>query len=603
MNNDLKSLQDFDLKEISNGRIYYESPDDWEDQVLYFALVDRFSDGNEQPENLFNKETDEDSIFKNDKSDEWNQYGCKWNGGNIKGVQSKLDYLKNLGITVVWITPIFKQTSFNEMYHGYGIQDFLEIDPHFGTREDLKELVEAAHAKGIRIILDVVLNHAGDVFTYEFGCPIWSGEEFDVIGFRNSYGNDNIPIDNKELNEKAWPNGSIWPKELQTMETFERKGEIVNWDQAPEFTQGDFYSLKSFYLGKGDVKTFEASKALQTLTEAYKYWIAYADIDGFRIDTVKHMTQGATHYFVNEIRDFAYTLNKKNFYLIGEVTGGVNFAYDTMNKTGLNAVLGINDIATKLEDVAKGIINPTEYFSIFCNHEFFGEQDHLWFKDNIVTMFDDHDMVTQNADWKYRFCAQTEPAPLLSNALFLNTMTLGIPCIYYGTEQAFDGSGGGEIYVRESMFGGKFGAFRSQGKHFFDEKSDTYLALSRMLKLRKEHDVLRQGRQYLREISGDGEQFGYPHKLGEGRIESIVAWSRIFNKEEMILAMNTNTVSPLTAYVAIDQEMHEVGDVFKCILSINSKLLDKEYRVEEVNNRKTIKIEVDKHNSSVFAKV
>jgi len=124
-----------------------------------------------------------------------------------------------------------------------------------------------------------------------------------------------------------------------------------------------------------------------------------------------------------------------------------------------------------------------------------------------------------------------------------------------------------------------------------------------MLKLRKEHDVLRQGRQYLREISGDGEQFGYPHKLGEGRIESIVAWSRIFNKEEIILAMNTNTVSPLTAYVAIDQEMHEVGDVFKCIFSINSKLIDKEYRVEEVNNRKTIKIEVDKHDSSVFAKV
>ena len=274
-----------------------------------------------------------------------------------------------------------------------------------------------------------------------------------------------------------------------------------------------------------------------------------------------------------------------------------------LNKTGLSAAIGINQIPDKLEQVAKGFVNPIEYFSSFSNNHFLGEQEHLWYRDNVMIMFDDHDMVTQNADWKYRFCAQTETAPLLINALFLNTMTLGIPCIYYGTEQGFDGSGGGDIYVRETMFAGAFGAFRSQGKHHFNQESEPYKALQAMLALRKEYPILRQGRQYLREISGEGQHFGNPHKLGEWRIESIVAWSRLFNGEEMLLAMNTDLYNKREAYVMIDQDLNVEGDTFTCVYASAQNYCEKTYVVERINNRKVIRIEVDKHSCGIYAKV
>lgn len=602
MNDHIRSIKEIDLDSLTKNRTYYPSPSDWEDQVFYFLMVDRFSDGRETEENRFKVE-DFDSILTDGKADEWNQNGSRWCGGTLKGIQSKLDYLQELGMTTLWISPIFKQSTIGSSYHGYGIQDFLSIDPHFGTKEDLKELVEAAHKRDMRVVLDIVLNHTGDVFTYESGMPIWTGEAFDVIGLRNSYGNDVLAFTDDAVDRGFGPDDAVWPLELQTKKAFQRKGKIQNWDNYPEYIEGDFYTLKALNLGAGDIQYFQASDALNALVEVYKYWIAYTDIDGYRVDTVKHMEQGATNYFVNAIQDFTYTLGKTNFYILGEVTGGLNFAYDTLNKTGLNAALGINAIPEKMEQVAKGIINPIEYFSIFTNHSFLGEQEHLWFRDNVLTMFDDHDMVTQSAEWKYRFCAQAETASLLINALFLNTMTLGIPCVYYGTEQGFDGSGGGDIYVREAMFGGKFGAFRSQYKHVFNNESPSFRALKQMLRIRKENAVLRQGRQYLREISGDGMHFGTPHKLGEGRIESIVAWSRIFNGEEVLLAMNTDIANKKEAYVVVDQELNQEHDVFTCMYASSDQYCDKTYVVEKVNERKVIKVEIDKHSCGIFKKV
>jgi glycosidase len=84
----------------------------------------------------------------------------------LKGLKSKLGYLRRLGVTAIWISPVFKQVPFEATYHGYGIQNFLDVDPHFGTREDLRDLVDAAHQQGIYCILDIILNHAANVFGY-----------------------------------------------------------------------------------------------------------------------------------------------------------------------------------------------------------------------------------------------------------------------------------------------------------------------------------------------------------------------------------------------------------------------------------------------------
>ena len=110
----------------------HPSPADWGDQLLYFLLPDRFSDGNEDQRPLCNRSNPEASRSKSVA--EWMKSGCCYQGGKIKGIESKLDYLKSLGITTIWIAPIFKQRSDMQTYHGYGIQNFLEIEPRLGPK-------------------------------------------------------------------------------------------------------------------------------------------------------------------------------------------------------------------------------------------------------------------------------------------------------------------------------------------------------------------------------------------------------------------------------------------------------------------------------------
>ena len=213
---------------------------------------------------------------------------------------------------------------------------------------------------------------------------------------------------------------------------------------------------------------------------------------------------------------FTKSIGKKKFYLIGEITGGFDFAYNTLNKTGLDAALGINDIPHRLEGVAKGYIEPEKYFNIFTNSDLPEDEDYKWFKDNVVTMFDDNDMVSLADDYKYRFSADEETSPLLLNCILLNMTTLGIPCLYYGTEQGFDGSGDSDQYIRECMFGGKFGAFRSQNKHFFNKDTSLYKGIKKIMSLRDENVPLKHGRQYLRPITYSSDQeFFIPQKEDE----------------------------------------------------------------------------------------
>jgi len=275
-------------------------------------------------------------------------------------------------------------------YHGYGVQNSLEIDTHFGNKEDLKALVEAAHAKGIYVLLDIILNHSGNVFEYEYHNPAYTGETFPVKGFYAGENNPAVPLG--PVDDKHFPDGAVWPKELQNMECFTRKGRIRDpngWDNDPEFLDGDFYDLKDITLGDKNADNFRPTTALKTLCEAYKYWIAYTDIDGFRIDTVKHMGDGPTRYFASVIHKYAQSLGKDKFLLIGEIAGGR--AYDVVEETGLDAALGIGDVQEKLWKTCDGEVNPEEYFNLFRNALYLNKGSHAWFRDKVVTMIDDHD--------------------------------------------------------------------------------------------------------------------------------------------------------------------------------------------------------------------
>ncbi len=614
-----KRIKDIDFQALTTSRTYHPSPNAWEDQVLYFMMVDRFSDGRENRYRdntnqlvttgttpLFQPTDNGNAIKTPNDAAKWRQAGTTWVGGTLKGLESKLGYLKRLGVTAIWVSPIFKQVRVRNTYHGYGTQDFLGVDPQFGTRDDLKGLVATAHRLGLYVILDIILNHTGDVFSYDadrywtedptthtwYLDPRWDGRPYLVRGYRDDTGSPSLPFAPVDpvRHPAAWPDGAIWPVELQAPSTFTQKGRISNWDYDPEFIEGDFCDLKDIHLGEAppgasgndSVERYQPSAALNALCDIYKFWIAFADLDGFRVDTVKHMDLGAMRYFTAVIHEFTQRLGKENFYLIGEITGGRKRAFETLQETGMDAALGIDDIPDKLEYLVKGKRNPQEYFDLFRNSLLIQKDSHIWFKNKVVTVFDDHDQVRKGSS-KARFCAGDSGEKVVLNVLVLNALTLGIPCIYYGSEQSFDGEGGDDRYIREAMFGGAFGAFRSCGRHFFNEEHPVYRELQKVLTLRAQKLALRRGRQYLRQISDDGIRFGYPAMIG-ANIRSIVPWSRIFDNHEILVALNTDYDNPRTAWTIVDRYLHRKGDRFTCIYSTDPAQLGGEVTAETLNN-------------------
>lgn len=605
-----RSLNDLDFASLI-GRKFFPSPAAWEDQALYFLMLDRFSDGKEKGylgnngkkvtggvTSLFQAGDAGNAVQTNDDAARWHDAGARWVGGTLKGLESKIGYLQRLGVTAIWVSPIFKQISFQDTYHGYGIQNFLDVDPHFGTRDDLRHLVETAHRHGIYVILDIIINHSGNVFGYDanryptpdgFMDPRWDGAPYAVKGFNDKNGVPRIPFlpAGAQPPGAVGPDDAIWPTEIQDPSCFTQKGRINSWDYFPEYLDGDFFDLKDIHTGDGTIDAYRASPALAALCRAYKFWIAFADIDGFRVDTVKHMDPGATRFFTSVMHEFTQRIGKENFYLIGEITGGRVRAFDTLEATGLDAALGIDDIPDKLEYLAKGYRNPSDYFDLFRNSLLVQKESHVWFRNKVVTLFDDHDQVRKGGN-KARFCAGGAASRQMALAvLALNTTTLGIPCIYYGSEQCFDGAGDNDRYIREAMFGGEFGAFRSRGRHCFDESAPVYRELAKILAIRKTRIALRRGRQYLREISGDGQNFGLPRMIGS-EIRSIVPWSRIIDDIEMLLAINTDAANARTAWVIVDSGMHAEGSRLKCLYSTDSAQIGQEVEVRGIGGAKAV---------------
>ena len=228
----IQSLADLQLDALIRGRRFTPSPTAWEDQVLYFLLVDRFSDGNEKGYRsldgnlvdtgatpLFQPGDALNAVQTPADAARWRDAGSAYVGGKIAGVTSKLGYLQRMGVTALWLSPVFKQVAFQQTYHGYGIQDYLQVNPRFGTADDLKSLVDTAHANGMRVILDIILNHTGSVLTYnpnrypttdggghEFLDPRWDGGLYDVRGFNAADGSAILPfVRTDPANPAAFP--------------------------------------------------------------------------------------------------------------------------------------------------------------------------------------------------------------------------------------------------------------------------------------------------------------------------------------------------------------------------------------------------------------
>ncbi len=542
----------------------YPSPTDWRDQVLYFLLPDRFSDGLEDQRPPFERQ--DPAASRAPDLPAWRRSGKQFQGGTLRGIASKLDYLKGLGVTTLWVGPVWRQRPDLETYHGYGIQNFLDVDPRFGTRQDLRDLVDAAHARGLYVLLDIIYNHTGNNWFYGNGglhetLPYRYAPPYPLSAWRDRAGNPAPDVQGVE--------DGVWPGEFQDPAWYNRAGSIGRWDPADwedplhpetEFRRGDFYDLKDLDL--------DHSPALSALIRTYQYWIALSDCDGFRIDTVKHVSFEASRNFCGAIREYAESIGKLNFWLLGEVTGGGDMTRNYLDIFGRNidAALDIGSPAQLIAEVTKGQAPAQAFFSQFGGHDILGS--HRETGRYHVSILDDHDMVGRPR--KARFAAgNSQPARYeqVAHAVGLQLTTLGVPCIYYGTEQAFAGDEGladpqndpgfEDRYVRECMFGGAFGAFETTGCHFFDPDHPTYLRIAALSAARRRSDLaglaLRRGRQYLRQTSFLGFPFGDPQP-GE-----LAAWSRILHRQEVIVALNTHGAEGRGAEVTVDFGLHSPG--------------------------------------------
>ena len=427
-------------------RAGYASPSDWRDESIYFIFTDRFNDGdpsnnNANPQSAFNA-TDSRRIH----------------GGDFRGIQQKLDYMKALGATAIWITPI-PQNVGGSGYHGYGADNFYQLQPNWGTMADLSNMVASAHQKGIRVVLDVVCNHQGN--RIDSANSAWS-TTFSAAGY-----------------PPRWTSGTTYPAPFTALTNFHNNGHIINFTD-PDQVLGELSGLDDLRTETWAVRT--------NLVNIYKYWIAAADFDGFRLDTVKHVDVGLWQYFNSEIRAFARSIGKTNFFQFGEVydgndgtcgrfTGaqaGGSFANDAVVDYPL--YFKLNDVLATAAGNTKQI--EDRYAAIAGNYDDYAAT-------RLVTFLDNHDRI--------RFMNSANAnnnTNRLTVALGFLYTSRGIPCLYYGTEQNFNG--GGDPNNREDMWDGLFEQGPSLGDNF-NMTQGTFLQVARLNNFRRLYPSLRRG--------------------------------------------------------------------------------------------------------------
>lgn len=562
----------------------FASPEDWRDQFIYQLLIDRF-DNNDPDVPPF----DPDKARRGRDR----KQGSRFQGGNLRGVMRRLDYIRGLGCTTLWISPPFKQRRDDPgSYHGYGAQDFLAIDPRFGTTEDLVELVREAHKRGMYVVLDIVVNHAGDVFAYkqqdtpypQQGTPYREEGQYEFGHWRYA-GSD-------KTSGPLGPDDGVWPIELQDPAAFKRKGSIRDLGSAgeDEVIQGDFFGLKDLDTNNPVV--------VDALIAIYKYWIAVADVDGFRVDTVKHVEPRFMARFTNAIHEYALKIGKRNFMIFGEIIGHDDLLHRYVGNNG--PALGTEEWFPRLDAALDfplyGVLDETIKAKRDCGdlrrrYDYFRQ----YYRDlghaarYYVTFIDNHD---QSHRPHRRFMHGVEhPNVAISGVGFLLT-NLGIPCIYSGTEQGFDGGGDADVFIREAMFGGQWGAFDTTGMHFFNPEHPIYRGIAAVARARAEQPALRYGREYFRETSGDGEHFSFP----DGK-ECTMAFSRILDTDEVVVIFNLSD-QPRSDAVVVGSGQLPTGTILKNLLGNENR-----YTVEDAPSGTTfVRVPLEPHGMAILVR-
>lgn len=395
----------------------------WEDESIYFILTDRFAKGT-------TSSTVTPAQFPNNTPTIPASYGSDdgYCGGNLSGIKDKLDYIKGMGFTAIFITPPTLSLEVGESYHGYHgywTSDWMAIDPHMGTIDEYKALVTAAHTEGLRVIQDFNINNTGDYMEVTSD----HGQTYDGLGARDVTISTRAPLNHPA--QLPWALNNI-----NNLNAGEYAGRFYNYKtRATSNTTGfEDYQLE----GLDDLYT--SSKVVKSLLQGYaRYWIDKVGIDGFRLNNAYGVQKGFLKDFVNSTTEgqegvLQYGNTKRGGFLVfGEnqaVDESPNDAIAASRTSSGSVPLTGGAQYTTLRHALKSAIadgNAQSLKTTLENRTTSGYSD----LGRLVSFIDNHD----TERWAVTAGSSTTMGAKEKAAYNVIFSIPGIPCVYYGSEQ------------------------------------------------------------------------------------------------------------------------------------------------------------------------
>ena len=512
-----------------------------EEDIIYFMLPDRFENGD--PSN-------DTGGYEGDKYDHGFDPTHKgfYNGGDLKGLTSRLDYIKGMGANAIWLGPIYKNKPVqggpgeeSAGYHGYWITDFTSVDPHLGTNEELKIFVDEAHKRNMKVYLDIITNHTADVISYRecYDPNYTDADKVERCDYRSlaDYpyttrgGVDGAPINEGFMGDE---------EQHQTEENF-AKLTNPNYAYSPYIPEGEenvktpaWLNDLQYYHNRGET-TFEGENSLygdfaglddlftehpvvvEGMIDIFKGWITDYRMDGFRIDTTRHVNPNFWKQFLPAMKEHAAAEGIPNFYMFGEVYDPDPGALARFTRVdGFDQVLDFG-FQSAVFDVVSGKAMTDRFDSFLRADALYSEATKMGRTQ--PTFLGNHDMgrfsgmvKAENPD-----ISQDELLARTKLAHGLMMFMRGIPVIYSGDEQGFVSDGNDQL-ARETLFPSQVAVYNDNdligtdattADSNFDTNHPLYRYIAETSAIRQAHRAFSHGEMVSRLTEKEGHIFAF----------------------------------------------------------------------------------------------
>jgi glycosidase len=532
-----------------------------QDEVIYFLLPDRFE--NKDPAN-------DRGGLEGDRLKTGFDPTSKafYNGGDFAGIAARLDYIQALGATAIWLAPVFKNKPVQGApgeesagYHGYWITDFTRVDPHFGSEAEFRSLVDAAHARGMKVYLDIIANHTADVISYRecptSQCPYRSHAAFpysrrggvDGEAINAGFAGDAsahqsaenfaklvradyaytpyVAPNERHIKVPGWLNEPIY---------YHNRGNSTFAGESSEF--GDF-------VGLDDLMT-ENPRVVSGFIDIYASWIERYRVDGFRIDTARHVNAEFWRAFVSAMLQKAAGLGIPHFHIFGEVATSAPDVAQLARYTRMADLPAVLDFgfANAIREAVAENAGTDVLARVFADDSLY--EDGTQTAMQLPTFISNHDM-GRFAYFVRRARPDATDAEVLSRTRLALAMLMtlrGVPVLYYGDEQGFVGTGGDQA-ARQDMFVTRVPSYRADQRigaastlEPFDTSHPLFAFTSALAKLRRGTPALSRGEQLVRAY---------------GETPGLFAVSRVdpASAREVIVAFNTSN-APIDSLIQVN---------------------------------------------------